>query len=105
MNCTNIIKQTPLAIAFIAITAFAVACKPSEDPSATETRKATAQQLDKVKKETKEASQAMKDYAYAQKAEFVTTVSNQLRNVRVSIPSPTLAGTIGGVVTRNQVPL
>ena len=32
-------------------------------------------------------------------------VLNQLRNVRVSAPSPTLTATIAGVVTPSQLPL
>ena len=38
----------------------------------------TSQQLDKVKTETKAAAQEMKDYTYAQKAEFVATMQGQL---------------------------
>jgi chromosome segregation ATPase len=65
-------------IAFLSVTAFTVGCKPSAEKSAAENREATAQQFDKLKTETKEAAQAMKDYAYAQKAEFVATMENQL---------------------------
>jgi chromosome segregation ATPase len=64
-------KNTLLAIAFIAVTAFAVGCKQSEENS-------TAQQLDKVKTETKADTQEMKDYAFAQKAEFVANMQGQL---------------------------
>ena len=64
-------KNTLLAITFLAIAAFAVGCKPSEDSS-------TSQQLDKVKTETKADAQEMKDYAYAQRAEFVATMQGQL---------------------------
>src|ERR1035438_6950985 len=64
-------KNTLLAITFLAIATFAVGCKPSEDNS-------TSQQLDKVKTETKADAQEMKDYAYAQRAEFVTTMQGQL---------------------------
>jgi gas vesicle protein len=74
-------KHKQLAITFLAITVFAVGCKPSAENSATETRDATAQQFDKVKKETKEAAQEMKDYAYAQKAEFVTKMQDQLSEI------------------------
>ncbi len=38
----------------------------------------TSQQLDKVQAETKQAAQDMKDYAYAQKAEFVVKMQGQL---------------------------
>ena len=64
-------KNTLLAITFLAIAAFAVGCKPSEDNS-------TSQQLDKVKTETKADAQEMKDYAYAQRVEFVTAMQGQL---------------------------
>jgi len=74
-------KHKQLAITFFAITAFAVGCKPSAEQSATESREATAQQFDKVKKETKEAAQDMKDYAYAQKAEFVAKMQGQLDEI------------------------
>jgi chromosome segregation ATPase len=57
--------------------AFAVGCEQS-DKAATENREATAKQLDKVKSETKEAAQDMKDYTYAQKTEFVDKMQGQL---------------------------
>lgn len=69
------------AIAFLAITAFAVGCSPPPERSATDAREATAEQFDKVKKETKEATQEMKDYAYAQKAEFVAKMQAQLDEI------------------------
>jgi hypothetical protein len=64
-------KNTCLAITFFAVAAFAVGCKPSEDNS-------TAQQLDKAKTETKADARAMKDYAFAQKAEFVADMQVQV---------------------------
>ncbi|MGO8699136.1 MAG: hypothetical protein ACLQVY_15605 [Limisphaerales bacterium] len=64
-------KNTFLVIAFAAITVFAAGCKPAEEQS-------TAQQLDKVKTETKADAQEMKDYAFAQKAEFVAKMQGQL---------------------------
>ena len=67
-----------LAITFLATAAFAVGCTPSVEPSAPEAREATAQQFDKAKKDTKAAAQDMKDYAYAQKAEFVANMQSQL---------------------------
>lgn len=74
----TIMKNTLLTIACLALTAFAVGCKPSAENSADENRKTTSEQLDKVKAETKEAAHDMKDYAYAQKAEFVTKMQGQL---------------------------
>ncbi len=81
MKYRNIMKNTLLPITFLAITAFAVGCKPSAENSADENRKATSEQFDKVKKETKEAAQDMKDYAYAQKAEFVAKMQGQLAEI------------------------
>ena len=46
-------------------------CKPSEESS-------TAQQLDKVKTETKADAQAMKDYTFAQKADFVADMQSRV---------------------------
>jgi cytochrome c556 len=70
-------KHKDLLITLLAVSAFAVGCKPSEQ-SATETRETTTKQIDKVTTETKEAAQDMKDYTYAQKAEFVATMQAQL---------------------------
>jgi len=64
-------KNMKLKITFLALTAFAVGCKPSEE-------KATSHQIEKVTQETREAAQEMKDYTYAQKAEFVENMRNQL---------------------------
>jgi chromosome segregation ATPase len=64
-------KNTLLVITLFAIASFAAGCKPSEN-------NATSQQLDKVKTETKADTQEMKDYAYAQRAEFVATMQGQL---------------------------
>ena len=70
-------KNTLLAIGFLAITAFAVGCKPAaEEPKTT-----ASEQFDKVKKETKEAAQDMKDYAFAQKAEFAEKMKAQLAEI------------------------
>ena len=60
-----------IAISFLAATAFAVGCKPTEQQS-------TNEQLGKVQTETKQAAQQMKDYAYAQKADFVAVMRGQL---------------------------
>ena len=70
-------KQTNLLLALIAVSAFAVGCQQSEK-SETENREATAKQLDKVKTETKEAAQDVKDYTYAQKTEFVDKMQAEM---------------------------
>ena len=64
-------KNKTLLITFLSVAAFAVGCKPSDE-------KSTAQQIDKVQTETKQAAQDMKDYTFAQKAEFVKTMQDQL---------------------------
>jgi chromosome segregation ATPase len=65
-------KNKTLVIAFLSIAAFAVGCDKEQT---------TSQQLENVKTETKEAAQDMKDYTFAQKAEFVKQMQGQLDNL------------------------
>ena len=62
-------KNITWAITFLSIAAFAVGC---------EKQQTTSQQIEKVKTETKQAAQDMKDYTFAQKAEFVAAMQVQL---------------------------
>jgi len=62
-------KNKTLIITFLSIAAFAVGCKKEQT---------TSQQIENVKTETKQAAQDMKDYTFAQKAEFVKTMQGQL---------------------------
>ena len=62
-------KNKTLAITFLSIAAFAVGCNKEQT---------TSQQLENVKTETKQAAQDMKDYTFAQKAEFVKQMQGQL---------------------------
>jgi chromosome segregation ATPase len=62
-------KNKTLVITFLSIAAFAVGCNKEQT---------TSQQMDKVQTETKQAAQDMKDYTFAQKAEFVKTMQGQL---------------------------
>ncbi|MDB6015686.1 MAG: hypothetical protein JWR19_175 [Pedosphaera sp.] len=62
-------KNKIIAVTFLSVAAFAVGCNKEQT---------AAQQLDKVQTETKEAAQDMKDYTYAQKAEFVKAMQAQL---------------------------
>ena len=73
-NLTNdaIMKHKTLVVTFLAAAAFAVGCNKEET---------TAEQLDKVQAETKQAAQDMKDYTYAQKAEFTEKMQNQLAEI------------------------
>jgi cytochrome c556 len=69
MKPDTIMKHTNLFFAVLAISAFAVGCNKEQT---------TSEQLDKAQAETKQAVKDMKDYTYAQKAEFVETMQAQL---------------------------
>ena len=62
-------RNKTLAITFLSATAFAVGCNKEGT---------TSQQLDKVQTESQQAAQDMKDYSYAQKAQFVEKMQGQL---------------------------
>jgi archaellum component FlaC len=64
-------KPTKIVITFLAVTAFAVGCKPADE-------KATATQLDNVKVEAKAAAQDIKDYTYTQKDAFVEKMRSEI---------------------------
>ena len=71
-------KNKTLLVTFLAIAAFAVGCKQSDQA-------ATSQQLDKVQTETTQAAQNLKDYTYAEKAEFVKSMKAQLDTLNQDI--------------------
>jgi hypothetical protein len=77
-------RHTLLVISFLLVAAFAMGCKSTDGKSAAETkhREDAAAQLDKAKTETKEAAQAVQDYAYAQKAEFVEKMKKELAEIQ-----------------------
>jgi chromosome segregation ATPase len=62
-------KNKTWVITILSIAAFAVGCDKEQT---------TSQQVEKVKTETKETAQDMKDYTFAQKAEFVEKMQGQL---------------------------
>ena len=62
-------KIKTVVITFLPIIAFAAGCNKEQT---------TSQQIDKIQTETKAAVQEMKDYTYAQKAEFVKQMQGQL---------------------------
>lgn len=64
-----------LTITFFSVVAFAVGCKPAAEKTPPPVHVQTVE--DKAKKETKEAGQAIKDYAYTQRAEFVEKMRNE----------------------------
>ncbi len=65
-------KNKTLVLTFLSIAALAVGCDKQQTAS---------QQIETVKAETKEASQDMKNYTFAQKDEFVKTMQGQLDNL------------------------
>jgi cytochrome c556 len=73
-------KHQSLILTLIAVAAFAAGCEQSEKATA-DNREATGKQLEKIRAETKEAAQDMKDYAYAQKAEFVEKMQARLADI------------------------
>jgi chromosome segregation ATPase len=62
-------KNKTSVIVLLFLATFALGCK--QEPT-------TNQQLDKLKSETKEVARNMKDYTYAQKAEFTKGMQTQL---------------------------
>jgi len=62
-------KNKTLLITFLSAATFAVGC---------DKEKTTAQQIETVKTETKQAASDMKDYTFAQKGEFVKSMQSQL---------------------------
>ena len=62
-------KNKTLLITFLSAAAFVVGC---------DKEKTTAQQIETIKTETKQAAQDMKDYTFAQKDDFVKYMQGQL---------------------------
>jgi len=65
-------KHKKLVITFLVAASFAVGCNKEQT---------TSEQMDKVKTETKAAAQDMKDYTFAQKAEFTEKMQGQLNSL------------------------
>jgi hypothetical protein len=65
----NDMKQNVLLLTLLTSVAFVAGCDKDQT---------TSQQIAKVQTETKQAAQDMKDYTYAQKAEFVKAMQVQL---------------------------
>ena len=62
-------KNKILLASIVSVAVFVVGCEKEQS---------TSQQIDKVKTETKQAAQDMKDYTFAQKAEFVKAMQVQV---------------------------
>ena len=72
--------NSKLAIPFLVATALVGGCKSTTETSTNQARQdsAAAIQLAKAKAATVEATQAMEDYVYARKAEFVAEMKSEL---------------------------
>jgi molecular chaperone GrpE (heat shock protein) len=76
-------RHTILMITLLLVAALAVGCTPTDEKSAVGPGESkTAAQFDKAKTETKEAAQAMQDYTYTQKAEFVAKMKKELAEIQ-----------------------
>jgi chromosome segregation ATPase len=65
-------KHKIITLTLLSIAAFTVGCDKPQT---------TSQQIDKVQTETKDAAQDMKDYTFAQKAEFTAKMRGQLDEI------------------------
>jgi ElaB/YqjD/DUF883 family membrane-anchored ribosome-binding protein len=65
-------KRNKLMIALLSAVAFTMGCNKEES---------TTQQINKVQAKTAEVSQDLKDYTYAQKAEFTEAMQKQLTGI------------------------
>lgn len=77
-------RHAILVMTLIILAALAAGCTPKEESSAVgpEQGGTAAAQFDKARTETKEAAQAMQDYAYAQKADFVDMMKKELAGIQ-----------------------
>jgi hypothetical protein len=77
-------RNTILVTMFLIAAASAVGCTSKDGRSAAAPKQqgSAAVQLDKAKAETKQAAQAMRDYAYAEKAEFVDRMKKELVSIQ-----------------------
>ena len=73
-------RHTILVAMVLSVAALAVGCTSKDGKSAVAPKQGetAAVHLDKAKAETKEAAQAMREYAYAEKAEFVAKMKKEL---------------------------
>ena len=73
-------RHSNLVISFILAGALATGCKAITEKSAakTQSHETASQELSKAKTATGEAAQAMEDYAYTRKAEFVVLMNKEL---------------------------
>ncbi len=79
--------QHTMIITVLIVAGLAMGCTPTEGNAAEGPIqvKPVSIERDKVKTETKEAVQAMQDYTYAQKAEFVAATQKELSEIQTEL--------------------
>jgi len=77
-------RQTILVASLLGVAALAVGCTSKEVTGAVAPKQAepAAAYLEKAKAETKEAAQEMRNYAYAERAEFVVKMKKELVSIQ-----------------------
>ena len=76
----QVMKNRLLFITFLGAAALVTSCDRPET-SSRDSLETTTKQLDKARENTKAAVQDMKDYAYAQKSEFLAKMQGQLDEI------------------------
>ena len=79
-------KHTEWIVSFVLLAGFGLGCKPAEQNPPVQARanretNVAAAQLDRMKRETKEAAQEVNNYSYAQKDEFVEKMKGHLAEI------------------------
>jgi predicted nucleic acid-binding Zn-ribbon protein len=78
----NIMKHQAITFTILCVAAFAIGCDNNKTSAPPLDKAPTAsQQIDKTKSDIKEAAQDMKDYTFAQKAEFAQKMKTQLAEI------------------------
>jgi archaellum component FlaC len=77
-NTMNHMKSLSMVLCAIALAAGCSKQETSSQPPDKATTETAAKQLDELKADTKEVAQDLKDYTYAQKAEFVESMQARL---------------------------
>lgn len=80
-------KHTILVMRLFLVAGVAVGCASGDGESAAESKQpgTAAVQRDKATTATKEAAQAIQDYAYAQRAEFIDEMKEELSQIQVEL--------------------
>jgi paraquat-inducible protein B len=78
-------KNKLLVTSLLVGAALITSCKPAPEEPAVQASATTAQQLDKAQVAVKDAAQDLQNYAFEQKAEFVTKMEAQLAELNRSL--------------------